>query len=216
MSISPKSKMTVLIAAIILAIGAVAFMTIVPGNSRTKPLKALADRSEIAQNRGPAVKPHFPTIEGQNIDGRPFKLPDDFEGLYNIVFIAYSQQHQSDVDEWMPHARDLAAAFPDIQVYELPVVREMAWFMREQLGYWMSNGISDSLARATTITLYTDVQTFNQDLNFPDTDEIGIALVDRFGNVVWRERGECAKAKLNHLENSIVNLLANIRIAAPG
>ncbi len=215
MSISPKSKMTVLIAAIILAIVAVAFMNIMPGDSRSKPLKALANRSEITQNRDPAVKPHFPTIEGQNIDGRPFKLPDDFDGLYNIVLIAYSRQHQSDIDEWMPHARHLATAFPDIQVYELPVVREMAWFMREQIDYWMSSGISDPLARATTITLYTDVQTCNQDLNCPDTDEIGIALVDRFGNVVWRERGECTQAKLEDLENSIVNLLANIRIAAP-
>ena len=216
MSNSANFKMIAFIAAIVLAIVAVTFMTIVHNDSRSKPLKALANRSEITQNRDPAVKPHFPTIEGQNIDGRPFKLPDDFDGLYNIVLIAYSRQHQSDIDEWMPHARHLATAFPDIQVYELPVIRETAWFMREQLDYWMSSGISDSLARATTITLYTDVQTFNQDLNFPDTDEIGIALVDRFGNVVWRERGECTEAKLENLENSIVNLLANIRIAAPG
>ncbi len=216
MSIPLNFKVIAFIAAIVLAIVAVAFMTIVPGDSRSKPLKALANRSENTRNRDPSVKPHFPTIEGQNIDGRPFELPDDFEGLYNIVLIAYRQQYLRDLDGWMPHARDLPTAFPDIQVYELPVVREMAWFMREQLDYWMTNGISDPLARATTITLYTDFQAFNQDLRLPNTDEIGIALVDRFGNVVWRERGECTEAKLENLENSIVNLLANIRIAAPG
>ena len=207
--------MIAILVAIIIAVTAVAIFTIVPGDYRSKTQNLHANRSETNQEREPVVKPHFPTIEGQNIDGRPFKLPDDFKGLYNIVFIAYARPHQRDVDEWMPYARALAADFPDIQVYELPVVREMAWYMREQIDYWMSGGISDAQARATTITLYTDVQSFNYALNLPDPDVMSIALIDRFGNVLWQERGEYSQEKLDSIESTIVNLLANIRIIVP-
>ena len=49
-----------------------------------------------------------------------------------------------------------------------------------------------------------------------DVDRMVQRTLDRFGNVAWRERGACTQAKLASLENSIVNLLANIRIAVPG
>ncbi len=53
----------------------------------------------------------------------------------------------------------------------------MNWFQRRQLDFWMSTGIQDPLARATTITLYTDLQAMQSALALPDLDTIQIILL---------------------------------------
>ena len=52
----------------------------------------------------------------------------------------------------------------------------------------MSQGISDPIARATTITFYTDVAAFNTALGFKDDSVINVALVAPSGEVHWRGR----------------------------
>jgi len=63
----------------------------------------------------------------------------------------------------------------------------------------MSTGIQDPLARATTITLYTDLQAMQSALALPDLDTIQILLVDRDGLVVWRSAGVFSEAKFEDL-----------------
>ena len=67
--------------------------------------------------------------------------------------------------------------------------------MRKQLDFWMSQGISDPLARATTITLYTDVDQFNESLGFEDNTTISIALVSPSGKVHWKGKDEVDSTK---------------------
>ena len=43
--------------------------------------------------------------------------------------------------------------------------------VRKQLDYWMSQGVSDPLERATTITIYTDVASINAKLKVLDTGQ---------------------------------------------
>lgn len=145
----------------------------------------------------------FPQIKGQNIDGQSFTLPADFGGALNIVSIAFLQEHQADVNTWVPFFNTLQSEQPDLAVYELPTVKRGTWLFRRMVDYWMSSGISDPHTRATTITLYTDVQQFMQTVGLPVDDRIYILIVDRAGNIHWRTEGRYAPEKAAELTTAL-------------
>ena len=89
--------------------------------------------------------PHFPTIRASNLAGKDFTLPEDFEGQWNLLFVAFERHQQEDVDTWTPHARQLCEADSSVRFYELPTIRRgnptMRW-MAERDGNirWRSIG----------------------------------------------------------------------------
>lgn len=131
----------------------------------------------------------FPKISGRNLEGRLFNLPSDFEAEYNIVLIAYTQWQQLDVDSWMPYLKELSQRFPKTKVYELPTVERMGFFRESLLDYWMRTGIPDKAIREATITLYTDVQVFNRQLNLANKDEIYLLVLRPSGELLWQTKG---------------------------
>lgn len=146
----------------------------------------------------------LPEVAGRDIDGNDFVVPTDFAGDLNLVFMAFTREHQYDVNTWLPHARQLESSRQGFRVYEVPTLWEMNWFQRKQLDFWMSAGIREPLARATTITLYTDLQAMQAALALPDFDTIQVLLVDRDGLVVWRSEGTFSNTKLEGLMEMLI------------
>lgn len=153
----------------------------------------------------PMTAIRFPEVAGRDIDGNDFVVPTDFAGDLNLVLMAFTREHQYDVNTWLPHARELESSRQGFRVYEVPTLWEMNWFQRRQLDFWMSTGIQDPLARATTITLYTDLQAMQAALAIPDFDTIQVLLVDRDGLVVWRSEGTFSKAKFEDLTAILIH-----------
>ena len=163
--------------------------------------EGLADSEEEI----PMTAIRFPEVAGRDIDGNDFVVPTDFAGNLNLVLMAFTREHQYDVNTWLPHARELESSRQGFRVYEVPTLWEMNWFQRRQLDFWMSTGIQDPLARATTITLYTDLQAMQAALAIPDFDTIQVLLVDRDGLVVWRSEGTFSKAKFEDLTATLIH-----------
>jgi len=148
----------------------------------------------------------FPTLEGHDIDGRKLIVPAHLEGSYNLVLVAYERQHQRLVDSWVGSARQLERRHDHLRVYEIPLIRNLSWIRRKQLDFWMSQGISDPVARATTITIYTDVDAVNRSLHIPDSDNIRLFLIDRAGAVYWRGAGPFDQGQFRELEYAVETL----------
>jgi hypothetical protein len=74
--------------------------------------------------------PAFPKSSGKNLNGRALALPEDFAGRVNLVFVAFQMRQQQEVDSWKSFAQG------------------------------MRSGIPDNDTRASTVTLYLDVQAF--------------------------------------------------------
>ena len=159
---------------------------------------------ESGREEVPVETIRLPMVAGRDIDGNDFVVPTDFAGELNLVLMAFTREHQNDVNTWLPHTRELEAAWQGFRVYEVPTLWEMNWFQRRQLDFWMSTGIQDPLARATTITLYTDLQAMQSALALPDLDTIQILLVDRNGVVVWRSAGTFSEAKFEDLTATLI------------
>lgn len=142
---------------------------------------------------------YFPAVSGSNLAKRPFRLPADFEGDYNLVLIAFKQHQQRDIDTWLPLARQLAAADSRWRYYELPVIRDMNFLYRAFIDGGMRSGIPDQTARETTITLYLDKKAFRHALGLPHEDTIYVLVVKSDGSVLWQTAGRHSSEKAQAL-----------------
>lgn len=133
--------------------------------------------------------PAFPEVRGQNLDGRWFNLPADFEGERNLVFVAFERGQQAEVDTWLPLARRLTSEISGVRYYELPTIRKLPGFVRGWIDGGMRDGIPDPAARAATITLYLDKEPFRRALDIRTEKSITILVVDRSGAVHWQTVG---------------------------
>lgn len=131
----------------------------------------------------------FPAESGENLNGKRFDLPRDFEGRLNLVVVAFQRQQQRDVDGWMPFLKTLAKDRDDLRIYELPTLGRRYRIMRPIIDGGMRGGIPDTKVRATTITLYIDKTPFRRALQLPDEDQIYVLAVDREGKVHARAAG---------------------------
>jgi hypothetical protein len=131
----------------------------------------------------------FPNVSGSNLQRTKLTLPQDFQGDRNLVLIAFQQWQQTQVDTWIPFARQLEEAYPAVRYYELPTIQRLNTLARTFINEGMRAGIPDLVARERTITLYLDKKAFREALQLPGEDDIYVLLLDRQGRVLWRTEG---------------------------
>jgi hypothetical protein len=137
----------------------------------------------------------FPSVTGSNLQRRKLDLPEGFEGELNLVLIAFQQWQQSQVDTWIPFAKQLEEAHPGLRYYELPTIQRLNALARTFINEGMRAGIPDPVARERTITLYVDKNAFKQALQLSREDDIYVLLLDREGRVLWRAEGILTQEK---------------------
>lgn len=137
---------------------------------------------------------YFPQICGSTLTGRTFRLPHDFEGEWNILFIAFHIQHQNDVNSWIPYTESLSEKYPTLHYYELPVVGSHTRTMQTRIDEGMRSGIRDWSTRAHTIMLYVPREEFCESLDLPDDRRMYTLLVNREGHIMWAAEGPLTSA----------------------
>ena len=137
----------------------------------------------------------FPSVSGSNLKRRKLALPQGFEGDINLIFIAFQQWQQGQVDTWLPFARELEQTHAGVRYYELPTIKRMNGMARTFINEGMRAGIPDPVARERTITLYLDKRAFRRELQLPHEDEIYVLLLDHDGQVRWSTEGAFTPGK---------------------
>ena len=145
----------------------------------------------------------FPEVTGSNLLRRKVTLPDDLQGELKILFIAFLQWHQAEVDSWVPNARQLEQSFPGVRFYEIPVIQKMNILSQTLLNEGMRAGIPNYTTREKTITVYLDKQAFKQALDLAHEESIWVLVLDRQGNILWRVEGAYTQEKGDALLNII-------------
>jgi hypothetical protein len=131
----------------------------------------------------------FPNVRGSNLLRQNVSLPADLQGELNIVFIAFQQWQQAQVDSWVPFARQVEESFSGIQFYELPVIQKMNFLSQTFINEGMRAGIPNPATRQRTITLYLDKRSFRRALDIPHEETIRVLLVGRDGTIHWGTDG---------------------------
>ena len=158
-------------------------------------------KGEPMQNR--ERQPLFPAVTGSNLQREKRNLPEDLEGELNLVFIAFQQWQQTQVDTWIPFARQLEETHSGVRYYELPTIQRLNVLARTFVNEGMRAGIPDPVARERTITLYLDKNAFREALQLPGEDDIYVLLLDRQGRVVWRAEGVFTPEKAESLTAAV-------------
>jgi hypothetical protein len=149
----------------------------------------------------------FPEVSGRNLEGREFRLPNDFEGRANLVLIAFQRDHQALVDTWMPAAAALSESLPDVRYYELPTIGSGYRLFRALIDGGMRSGISDREARERTITLYLDKDDFRDALGLASEKTVYVLVLDADGKVVLTVEGVHSVEKSAIVREAIEELL---------
>jgi hypothetical protein len=145
----------------------------------------------------------FPSVRGENLEGRAFTLPADLKGAYNLLFIAFQRDQQIDINSWLPFAKQLVKEYPALAYYELPTIYRGHPLFRWWLNTGMRMGIPDKKAREVTITLYLDKQAFRKALDMQDEERIYVLLVNRKGEVLWRVEGPFHEERERDLKHAL-------------
>ena len=132
----------------------------------------------------------LPNVSGSNLLRQKIELPSDLRGSLNLLFIAFYQWQQMEVNSWLPLVSELEETQSGFHYYELPTIQRMNVLARKFINEGMRAGIPDYLTRERTITLYLDKQAFKRELNIADEDHIYVLLTDQAGKVLWCARGE--------------------------
>jgi hypothetical protein len=149
---------------------------------------------------------HFPVVSGYNLDREEFEFPRDFEGKLNLVIVPFLQRQQLDVNTWIPAAQELERSYQGFVYYELPTIYKLPALSRTFINEGMRAGIPDQTARERTVTLYLDKDSFKSALQITSEEVISLFLIDRKGNILWRDEGRFSEEKLSSLVNVLENL----------
>ena len=147
--------------------------------------------------------PYFPVVSGYNLNRQEYIFPQDFVAEYYLVIVPFKQDQQRNVNTWIPVVQEIEATNPQFAYYELPTIYEMSLISRTFLNEGMRAGIPDQTARERTVTLYLDKEIFKSALDIPSEDQIYLFLVDRNGEIFWRETGSYSLEKASSLVQNL-------------
>jgi hypothetical protein len=147
----------------------------------------------------------FPRVNGTNLEGEQFIIPQDLEGQKKLLLIAYKRKQQEDINTWLTATVDLLKKYPDFSVYEVPTLKEFNFLMRFNINNGMRYGIDSKEQRERTITLYLDKETFNEALQIESEDTIYAFLLNQKNEIIWRTQGLADQSYINELEELLKN-----------
>ena len=149
----------------------------------------------------------FPTVKGNNLEKKKYKLPQDLEGKLNVVTVAFQQWQQGLVNTWVPFLEELKEAHPEISFYELPTMSSGYRGMKFMIDGGMRMGIPDVAIRSRTITLYLDKKKFMKSLDIKNDETIITFLLNTKGEIFLRIEGEFNNEKGKKIVSKINELL---------
>ena len=150
----------------------------------------------------------FPTVNGSNLQRAKLTLPQDFAGKVNLLFIAFQQWQQDEVNTWIPLAESFEAQYPGLVYYELPTIRALNVLSKFFINEGMRAGIPNPKSRERTITLYLEKDDFRTALGLEDEEHIFVLLIDQQGNELWRARGPVSQSS----EASLLKALSRLSL----
>ena len=145
-----------------------------------------------AQDKKPAI---FPPITGYSLDKQKVTLPGGLEGQTNLLIISFQPEQQKDVESWLPAAQALQHGNFQFRYYQLPVSgRENVLFR-----WWETSSMRSDQTDPETwhwiIPLFIERRKFLNALDIPDQKLVVVLLVNREGQVLWRQSGPMTPEK---------------------
>ena len=142
----------------------------------------------------------FPSLHGRNLNKQDVAVPDDYSDKNIIVFAAFQQWHQSDVDHSIAllEQNNMQQSY---HIIEVPVIQKSTSFRQLRLDTIMRAGIRAPHIRQRTVTVYLDKAKFCEQLNIANDNSIHwfvIAHSDK--QILLRGEGKLTREDLSQIQ----------------
>jgi hypothetical protein len=116
---------------------------------RVALLLAIALLSTSVESQEPASSGQLPSLTGENLNSRKMTLPQDLPGDPALLFIAFDQDQQSQIDSWTKGLND------SVPWLEVPIIEPSNAFVRAMIAGGMRRDIAATAVRERVVTVYT-------------------------------------------------------------
>ncbi len=138
--------------------------------------------SSAIENRDPTGE-LFPTVTGESLDEQSVTLPADLAGKPAVLFVAYKQQTQFDVDRWL---MGFLQAGIDVRLLELPTIKGLVPSLASG---WIDEGMRGGIPKedwSVVVTLYGGSASPVVELTGNENGQnTRVIVLDGDGRIVW-------------------------------
>lgn len=114
-------------------------------------LMAIFLLSGAARSEVPTPARQLPSMTGDNLNSKTVALPQDLSADHTLLFIAFDQNQQSQIDSWTKGLKD-SMTLPWL---EIPVIEPSNAFVRAMIAGGMRRDIVSPEVRDRVIAVYT-------------------------------------------------------------
>ncbi|MEP0174086.1 MAG: hypothetical protein ABJH28_10490 [Paraglaciecola sp.] len=143
----------------------------------------------------------MPSASGQNLEGEPVNIPQDFLGEPTLLLLGYKQDSQFDIDRWLI---GLDMTNTQVAVYEIPSIQGMFPRMFSTvIDSGMRKGIPKALWKGV-VTVYEDGDKIQRFTGNQNPNNARVILLDTQGDIVYFYDAGFAVSALNALRSQLV------------
>lgn len=136
--------------------------------------------SGTARSEAPSTPGQLPPLTGKTLNSRSMTLPQDLPADPSLVFIAFDQDQQGQIDSWTHGLKES----PTVPWLELPIIEQSNAFVRTMIADGMRRDIKASAIRERVLTVYTDPEAVAHAVGCTDyRKRLCVAVVERSGRI---------------------------------
>lgn len=160
-----------------------------------------AHAQEIKPNTESTRLGVMPSIKTETLSERAVTLPQDLPGEKTLVFVAFDQKQQKEVDSWVAGMQLNKSTLAWI---EIPLIEPKNRLMRSFIQGGMRRGITDEVSRDRTITVFAEVEPMLKAMGLPnDVTSIFTLVITRTGQVLAQAKGPYSAEKAAVVNNAL-------------
>ena len=149
--------------------------------TRVALVLAAALLSTAVEAQAPATGGQLPTLTGDNLNSRKMTLPRDLPGDPALLFIAFDQDQQGQIDSWTKGLKDSAA----VPWLEVPIIEPSNAFVRAMIAGGMRRDITTTEVRERVVTVYTAPDPVAHAVGCTDyRKRLCVAVAERSGHIL--------------------------------
>jgi hypothetical protein len=130
----------------------------------------------------------FPTVRAKTLSGKCVTFPDATRGKVGVIFVAFEQAAQSDIDSWVTPMISGYLNEADVSYYEIPMISGNYKPVARLIDGGMRGGVPQSL-HARTATFYGERSPFFSSMKIADRKRAYMFVLSRSGDIVFRSSG---------------------------
>jgi hypothetical protein len=130
----------------------------------------------------------MPSIKSVDLNKKAIVWPRDLTAERTLIFVAFRQGQQSNIDGWVSGMNLKAERAPSW--FEVPIISDPGSVGRWFINNGMRSGIPSKADRARIVTIYGKKAAMMKAMDLPNETQIHALVVDKAGKIILRVSGD--------------------------